>query len=147
MDIQALRIMTFLSKLGGKKYANQTVQKIAELDIHYLRYLYFTQSNLSFNDEVLTAIGITTEWRITKPGKDVEKYRAFSKYLKDNMHYFDLIQLHVDVASARKKRMKIGMKIHAADDRAVFRRGNLQRNNNIKPAMSPHIYNPIKLGQ
>jgi len=39
--------------------------------------MYFKLSNITFVDEVLTKLGITEEYRIEKPGKNLELHHIF----------------------------------------------------------------------
>jgi hypothetical protein len=69
----ALRTMTEKSTFKFGKYADLTVRQLIQLKgltgIRYIRWVYFSMSNISFNEEILKEIGIHEAIRIQKPGK------------------------------------------------------------------------------
>jgi len=72
MDTIRLRTLTFKSMLLFGKYANLTVQNIVDSGkTLYLVWVYYNLDGISFNEEVLKAIGITEY--INKPGSDETK--------------------------------------------------------------------------
>ena len=73
MDRVALRTLTFKSTLNFGKYADYTVQQVIDQNpidgINYLVWVYYNSSNISFNIEVLSKLGINEDIKIKKPGK------------------------------------------------------------------------------
>ncbi len=75
MGATLLRTLTYKSKLGFGKYPDLTVEGILKKkQIHYLIWLYYNCSMVSFTDEILIELGIFKRIRIEKPGKDKELY-------------------------------------------------------------------------
>lgn len=77
-----LRTLTKKSKLklGNRVYSDLTVQRIIELKGKRNRFipnLYFNNSKISFNDEVLNEFGITEKYKIEKPGTNLDTYLKF----------------------------------------------------------------------
>ena len=75
-----LRILTKKSRIFYGKYEGVRVGDVLNLGIQgiaYLRWSYYNQSMISFSDEILDEIKITTEFRINKPGKDGRKLFEF----------------------------------------------------------------------
>ena len=67
-----LRKMTRKSKVGFGKKANLTIQfLLTNRNIYYLRWMYYGNSGITFFDDILDEIGVTEEYRILKPGKDL----------------------------------------------------------------------------
>lgn len=67
-----LKKLTEKSKLDFGKWTGATVSSLIDREPQYLRWVYFNSSNIDFFEDVLTAIGIPTDIRIKKPGKDPE---------------------------------------------------------------------------
>lgn len=79
MDTIRLRTLTLKSLMKFGKYKDLTVYEV----IYGLRKpnhiidCYFNLSMVSFNEEVLDIVGIAVEYRISKPGKSVDKRVEF----------------------------------------------------------------------
>lgn len=75
-DVTLLRTMARKSVFNFGEHEGRTVQQVLDLK-HYrrLRWYYYNCSKVSFLNDILEEIGITEEWRISKPGKDPEKGR------------------------------------------------------------------------
>ena len=77
MDRVTLRTLTFKSTLNFGKYGDYTVQQVIDQNpidgINYLVWVYYNSSNISFNTEVLTKLGISDELKIKKPGKVINE--------------------------------------------------------------------------
>lgn len=73
-----LRTLTKKSTLNFGTYKNSTVEVLfgmrKQID---LTSIYFKLSNITFTDEILNELGITEEFRIPKPSKNVELYEEF----------------------------------------------------------------------
>lgn len=69
----ALRTLAEKSTLKFGKFHDLTVRQVIQLHgikgIKYLRWVYYSASNISFNDDLLKEIGIHEEIKIEKPGK------------------------------------------------------------------------------
>jgi len=73
MDTIRLRTMTYKSILIGGKFDGMTIHQMISLGrFRYLRYTYFKYSALTFIDEILDLINIPKEYRIKKPGSNIE---------------------------------------------------------------------------
>lgn len=76
--IPTLRVLTKKSKLGFGAHKDLTVEFILENKKRiYLISPYFKLTSISYTEEVLNELGITEEYRITKPGSDKEMYHKF----------------------------------------------------------------------
>jgi len=65
--------MSYKSVIGFGKYEDLTVQDMINLRRNReLRWIYYNCSMLSFIPEILELIGITDDFKISKPGKDRE---------------------------------------------------------------------------
>ncbi len=72
MDRTLLRTMTLKSPMKFGKYKDFTVGEVIDTVADYKWFLwgcYYQLGMVSFSDEVLTKLGITKEFRISKPGK------------------------------------------------------------------------------
>lgn len=73
-----LRKLTKKSTLNFGKYKDYTVGHLfgmkKEID---LTSIYFKLSTITFIDEILDELGITSEFRIEKPSKNEEMYKVF----------------------------------------------------------------------
>jgi len=67
-----LRKLTKKSTLKFGKWADLTIENLLKMEKQYLRWVYYNSSNIDFMDDVLDELGITTEFKIQKPGKDTE---------------------------------------------------------------------------
>lgn len=69
----ALRTLAEKSTLKFGKFKDLTVRQVIQLQgikgIKYLRWIYYSASNISFNEELLKELGIHEEIKIQKPGK------------------------------------------------------------------------------
>lgn len=66
------------SMIGFGQYRDHTVSKMIELGKSLdLASMYFKLSHISFLDDVLFEIGITSEWQIQKPGVNPDKFYEF----------------------------------------------------------------------
>lgn len=72
------RILTEKSKLGFGKYKDSTVQQLIDRR-QKLRLIspYYTLTSIDYTESVLNTLGITQEYRISKPGKDKVMYYKF----------------------------------------------------------------------
>ncbi len=73
-----LRVLTKKSTLNFGKYKDCTVEQFIGMKKQIaLISMYFKLSTISFNEEILLELGITSDYRIQKPSTDEEKYKAF----------------------------------------------------------------------
>lgn len=72
------RKMTEKSIIGIGKFRNETVGRLLK-EKRYLDLvsIYYNLSHITFFDNILMELKITEEWRIQKPGENVEKYLEF----------------------------------------------------------------------
>lgn len=76
--IPLLRTLTRKSKLNFGKWKDYTVQEMLDLDKKlYLISPYYKLTSINYTDEILNELGITEEYRILKPSKDLEVYYKF----------------------------------------------------------------------
>jgi hypothetical protein len=77
----SLRTLTKKSIMWFGKYNNLSIQQILDLkELGYLRFIYYNYSGISFNDEILTTIGVFEEYRIQKPGKNIELHKTIGDH-------------------------------------------------------------------
>lgn len=78
MSAILLRKLTKKSKLKFGTYKDYTVEHLfgmrKQID---LTSMYFNLSNITFMDDILEELGITSEFKIVKPSKDNEMYKTF----------------------------------------------------------------------
>ncbi len=73
-----LRKLTEKSTINFGKYKKETVLQLLSMKKEKdLVAMYFKLSTISFTDEVLNTLGITEEYRIDKPGKNLTIYNLF----------------------------------------------------------------------
>jgi hypothetical protein len=78
MDSISLRILAKKSTLNFGKYKDCTVEKLIGMRKQIdLTSMYFKLSKISFNEEILEELGITSEFRILKPSTNKELYLDF----------------------------------------------------------------------
>lgn len=102
MDVIRLRSLTRKSKLGFGKHANLSIQDMINVSMHaYLRWVYFFASNITFTDDILSEIGITNKYRISKPGIDKKKFNQIFDEYGEKLPYSKK-----RISEARKKSFK-----------------------------------------
>lgn len=73
-----LRKLTRKSTINFGKYKKETVDQLFLMKLEkQLISMYFKLSTISFVEDVLIDLGITEEYRIEKPGKDLDLYYKF----------------------------------------------------------------------
>jgi len=78
MSATILRTLTVKSKLKFGKYKDYTVEHLFGMRKNLdLISIYFNLSNITFVDDILDELGITSEFRIEKPCKDNDMYKVF----------------------------------------------------------------------
>jgi len=78
MQIIKLRKLSLKSKLNFGKYKNCTVEQMIGLRKELsLISAYYKLSSISFNEEVLSMLGVTERFKINKPGTDIATYYDF----------------------------------------------------------------------
>lgn len=127
------RTLTRKSILGFGYSENRdlSVQMLLDLKRNYvLISSYFNLDKINFTDDILDELGITEEWRIEKPGKDVEKGKNFNHYRMDTMSDIDRIK-YMSFAKkenqARKSRLKASQTTYRADNLRARNHGNLYK--------------------
>ena len=121
-----LRTLTLKSVMGfGKHFDMNVSQVLATVNKSYIIWCYYSLSNISFVDEILNMVGITEEYRITKPGKDAEMLKKFDDYRTGNWN-------DTAKANAKKRAVKIlkGQSAHSKGvDRIRYSKASLARKN------------------
>jgi hypothetical protein len=75
MDTTLLRKLSRKSQLKFGIYCDNSVQDLLTFKkYNYLRWVYFNCDMISFLDDILDELSISTDYRINKPGKNPEKY-------------------------------------------------------------------------
>ena len=116
MDRVLLRKLTRKSTLRFGKHYDLTVEQVLTIDLiagmKYLRWVYYSCSNITFADELLDYLGIHEKIRISKPSKVSES--KFLEYLKE-IEYKEISDLDSSnsrkLRSATKKNRKIRLKV------------------------------------
>ena len=127
------RTLTIKSILGFGYSENRdlSVQMLLDLKRNYvLISSYFNLDKINFTDDILDELGITKEWRIEKPGKDVEKGKNFNHYRMDTMSDEDRIKymsFAKKQSQARKSRLKASQTTYRADNLRARNHGNLYK--------------------
>jgi hypothetical protein len=130
MDVPLLRIMTWKSVINFGQYKSLTVRHVFDLGhTRYLRWIYYCMDGLSFNEEVLRAIAIVSDYRddtIIKPGTDIELHNELS----DNYTYINKLGKYPNQIKKMLSVQAKGKMIHRYYvDRRSFSKGNMQRIN------------------
>ena len=111
MDRVALRTLTFKSLMKFGKYADYTVQQVIDQNpidgINYLIWVYYNSSNISFNKDVLSKLGISDDLTIKKPGKVINQnifyfFRADVNWNRGKFSYSDKHLLLGNLSSLKK---------------------------------------------
>lgn len=72
------RVLTYRSFLKFGKYTDYRVETLIGLGRQReIVSAYYKLNSIDFIPEILTEMGITEEFRIVKPGKDVDMYEKF----------------------------------------------------------------------
>lgn len=76
-----LRKLTRKSTINFGKYKKETVNQLFSMKLEkQLISMYFKLSTISFIDEVLFDLGISDEFKIQKPGKNLDLYYVFLEF-------------------------------------------------------------------
>lgn len=100
-----LRKLTKRSTLNFGKFKDYTVEHLFGMKKQIeLTSIYFKLSTITFTDDILDELGITEEYRIQKPSKNVELYQDFMmmKYGKKQKPNKDLQRMRKETVSFRK---------------------------------------------
>lgn len=100
-----LRKLTKKSTLNFGKFKDYTVEHLFGMKKQIeLISIYFKLSTITFTDDILDELGITKEYRIEKPSKNVELYQEFMimKYGKKQKPNKDLQRMRKETVSYRK---------------------------------------------
>jgi hypothetical protein len=85
-DVTLLRKLTEKSILKFGQYSDARIYNLLELKKYsYLRWVYFSCSNITFFENILLEIGITEEFFIQKPGVNLEFHEKLNKIKRENM--------------------------------------------------------------
>lgn len=94
------------------KYYDLTVQQVIDKGHRaYLRWCYFNNSMISFNDDVLNDIGITINHRIIKPGKDPNYHQMHETQMRVYKDNFEFIK-SVMTEKADSRKAEFAKKVH-----------------------------------
>ncbi len=102
------RVLTRKSILGFgySEYKDLPIQMILDLGLtNYLIKSYFNLEKIDFTEDILDELGITSEFRIVKPNKDIELGILFFKNRKNNLSDEDRIKDWRKNTSELKKRI------------------------------------------
>lgn len=102
------RVLTRKSILGFgySEYKDLPIQMILDLGLtNYLIKFYFNLEKIDFTEDILDELGITSEFRIVKPNKDIELGILFFKNRKYNLSDEDRIKDWRKNTSELKKRI------------------------------------------
>jgi hypothetical protein len=87
-DVVLLRKLTEKSTLKFGIYADVPIHNLLDLKKYsYLRWIYYNSSNITFLDSILKEIGITEEYYIDKPGKNIELGIELNDIKKSKMFF------------------------------------------------------------
>ena len=119
--------------MGGGKYSDMMVENVLKIDTDYLLWTYYTQSNLSFMDDILDELKITGDRRIVKPGKDV---KLFFIVKDSNLRDLEGVDKYKKLAKEKRKVKAKAKKMlfkHEHNDKILFSKSALaKRNGGIK---------------
>jgi hypothetical protein len=104
-NVILLRKLTKKSTLNFGKYKEYTVEHLLGMRKQKdLISMYFKLSTITFIDEILDELGITEEYRIVKPSKNIELYHEFlfATYGKKRKPRKDLLKMRKETLSYRK---------------------------------------------
>ena len=100
-----LRKLTKKSTLNFGKFKDYTVEHLFGMKKQIeLTSIYFKLSTITFTDDILDELGITEEYRISKPSKNVELYQEFMmmKYGKKQKPNKDLQRMSKETLPFKK---------------------------------------------
>lgn len=121
-----LRTLTVKSTMGFGIHKELKVGEVINLNKkQYLRWCYYNLSNITFTEDILIQLGITEEYRIEKPGKNVEHGVLLDELIFSM--YSDKAQ--EAIGKATEKRRSAKRKKNKLFDKIRFSKGNLQRLN------------------
>jgi len=108
MDIIRLRTMARKSVFDLGKFEGLSIQQILTLGHgYYVRFVYFKYDKISFQEDILEEVGITKEFRIEKPGHDLEMLE------KCKTHFYSLESKGIEgVKNYSIKQKKKRIKLH-----------------------------------
>ena len=101
------RKLTEKSIIGIGTYKDVTVGQLLNSKKYLsIASLYYSMSHITFFDSILELVGITKEWTIEKPGKDKDKYFAFSKAV--HPEEFEKRMLNWQKMTVRESKSRLG---------------------------------------
>ncbi len=127
------RTLTFKSTLGFGRNSERTIRNMVdEGEISYLIWVYYNSSHISFMPDVLDAMTISPEERITKPGTDADKFQIVRKrYNTERLASMTDEERMNDYIN--KKQMKaLDAKFDKIADNVRFSKQNMQARNHGK---------------
>jgi len=101
------RVMTRKSIVGygASDVRDLSVQMLLDLGKqNFLINSYFNLEKIDFIEDILEELGITAEWRIPKPSKDLDKRIEFYKNRYKEMDYNERIKYFNDKESETKQK-------------------------------------------
>lgn len=82
MSVILKRTLTLKSKIGFGKYKEYTVNHLIGMNKNIdLLSMYYKLGKIDFNQEIKDLIGISTQFEIEKPSKDLDMYYAILNHL------------------------------------------------------------------
>lgn len=81
-----LRKLSRKSVIGFGSFRDLSVQQLLDTGRKFqLTEMYYQLDKITFLDDILEELNITDDWRIEKPGKHYQKFKAFKYNLFKNM--------------------------------------------------------------
>jgi hypothetical protein len=121
-----LRTLTEKSKLGFGKYADLPIWKIIDMgEKRYLRFTYYTLSNINYTEDVLRKIDVVEQDEIFKPGKNKAKLKEVDKKIWDSLSDEERLSLYQKSKSISKNKW---VKSSVSDRRHYSAKSNQLRN-------------------
>ena len=126
VDVTLLRTLTEKSQLKFGKYADSTVKEVINSrHLGYLRWCYFNCSKISFIEDILEELKISENYRIEKPGKNLELGEKLDEEIWERMS--GLIR-HIN-EGVGKKEQKRKLARHNKRDSLKYTKSVMQRIN------------------
>jgi hypothetical protein len=109
-----LRKLTRKSTLGFGQYSDLRVQDLLNLNkTRYLRWVYFANSHINFFDDILDEIKVPIEFRINKPGTNLDFNEIINEVMNNKMDWkakkhWDSVSKAIQFHKANQNRLIFG---------------------------------------
>ena len=122
-EVTLLRTMTEKSVFSGGKYNGVTVGQVLALGkTGYLRHLYYTYTAITFTDDILEKIYVPVEYRIKKPGSDIEIMKIRDKDIESHTNR---LRRHIIKGINKNEQRRYYGRMNRID-RRKFSKGSMQ---------------------